>query len=593
MAGDQVQEIKEKNDIVDLISQYLPLRKAGKNYKALCPFHNEKTPSFMVSPELQIFKCFGCGESGDVYGFLMKIEGMEFGEALRTLAQKTGVKLKSYRPSPEEDRKKRLLEINHLTSQFFHYLLTEHRVGKKALDYLKKERGFKDEIIKEFNLGYAPDSWDSLGRYLLSKKYTLSEIINSGLALPKERGRKFYDRFRGRVMFPLADHRGRVVGFSGRALKSGQEPKYINTPETPVFRKREFLYGLFQARQEIRKAGQAVVVEGETDFLTPYFLGTKNIVASKGTALTQEQIKLLKRYTGNIAICFDTDLAGDEAARRGINLAEKEGLNVSVVILPEKYKDPDECARTDFMAWEKAAASPVPVYDFYFEKALKEYDPREAVGKKKISQELLPVIKEIPNDIEREHYLQRLSQELEVGVEVLKNALSKIKSEAAREEGRGSLKIDLGEEKYPQKEAYALSLVLKAPQEAAKAVLHRLGKDDFSSEKLRDIFSELKRESKKARSKLSRIRDKIKDKETAQIFENLALYDWELSSEEIERELEKTLLKLKEAKIRRRLKDLARRIKRAEKEGREEELRNLQEEFKRLSHRLTGQARQR
>jgi len=591
---DQIREIKEKTDIVDLISQYVPLKKAGKNYKGLCPFHNEKTPSFMVSPELQIFKCFGCGEGGDVYKFLMKIEGMEFGEALRSLAQKAGVKLRTYRPSPEEDRRKRILEINHLASQYFHYLLIRRKVGRKALNYLLVERGFSKRLIEEFTLGYAPNSWDSLGRYLLSKGYTLSEIVAAGLAIPKDTGRKFYDRFRGRVIFPLRDSRGRIVGFSGRALRSGQEPKYINTPETLVFHKGEFLYGFFAARQEIRKANLAIVVEGETDFLTPYSRGTRNVVASKGTALTREQIRLLKRYTENIALCFDTDLAGNEAARRGIDLAESEGLNISVIILPEKYKDPDECARADPEAWKKAASTPVPVYTFFFESAFRKYNPRDPVGKKKISRALLPVINRIPDEIERAHYVQRLAQGLGVSFEVVERALGRVTTEQPLEKApteRGRRELWLGEGRYSRSEAYALSLILKAPREVARAALHRLGRDDFTSNELRVIFSELKRQAgKKKRFKIAQVRDKIRDKindvRAADLFASLALYDLELSEEELIDELEVVLLRLKEATLRRRLRDLARRIRTAEESGCEEEATKLREEFRDLSDKL-------
>lgn len=585
--ANQIEEIKEKLDLVDYISQYLPLTKAGKNYKALCPFHSEKTPSFMVSPELGVWKCFGCGEGGDIYQFLMKMEGLEFGEALRTLAQKAGVTLESYQPSPEEDRKKRLLELNQLAARYFNYLLTQHEVGRVALEYLKVKRGFADATIAEFNLGYAPDSWDSLGSFLLKKGYSLSEIVESGLAIPRDTGRRFYDRFRGRVMFPLKDHRGRNVGFSGRVLKAEQQPKYINTPETLIFHKREFLYGLYEARQAIRTANLAIVAEGETDFLTPYVHGTKNIVASKGTALTLEQIRLLKRYTENIAICFDTDLAGDTAARRGIDLAEKEGLTVSVVILPQEYKDPDECVRADPEAWQKAVAQPVPVYDFYFTRALARYNPRDPIGKKRISNLLLPVVNDIPNEIVRAHYAQRLAQELDLGLEVIQAALSNIKK-GGQAPTTPKAAPALVEVRAPHGEAYILSLLLKAPADKATTVLHRLGKDDFTAEPLREIFTELKAQISEKGFDLAVVRAKISASGAARAFEELALYDWDLTPEVLTPELEEALRKLKAQTVRRTLKNLAGQIRAAERESDAPRLKSLQEEFRDLSSKIAS-----
>lgn len=588
MAGDQIAEVKEKIDIVDLISQHVPLKKAGKNYKGLCPFHDEKTPSFMVSPELQIWKCFGCGESGDCYTFLMKMEGMEFGEALRTLAQKAGIKLKSYRSSPEDERRKRILEINHLAEEYFHYLLTTHEVGKSALGYLEERRGYDLDTIEEFKLGYAPNSWDSLGNYLLSKGYTLSEIVEAGLSLPKKSGRGFYDRFRGRIIFPLKDYRGRVVGFSGRALRKGQEPKYLNTPESLVFKKSGFLYGLFYSKGYIRKVQRAVVVEGPTDFLTLFSLGTKNAVASQGTSLTLRQVKLLKRYTPEASICFDTDLAGNLATRRGIGLAEKEGLEVSVISLPEEFKDADECARADFGIWQEAAANPIPVYDFYLQSALKKYDRRTPEGRKRVAQEFLPVVKEIPDDIQRISYVQKLASELGMEVGVIERALVKIPpSSGQTPTSRGHI---FEEKTYPPKEFYILSLILKAPRDRAEAVLYRLGQNDFSHPQLREFFRRLKRYHRLTkRFRVKNFRAKIKsERELVELLEVLVLrdFDFPLEGEELDEEVEVTFCKLKEERARRRVRELSWLIKEAEVGGDRDRVVKLQRELGRSSSRL-------
>lgn len=588
MAGDQIHEIKEKLDIVDLISQYVSLKKAGKNYKALCPFHNEDTPSFMVSPELQIFKCFGCGRGGDIYKFLMEMEGVEFGEALQVLAEKAGVKLASYRSSPESERRKKLLEINHLASRYFHYLLTNRSVGKECLDYFRKERGFGDGIIKDFDLGYAPNSWNSLGNYLLGKGYTLSEIIDAGLVVSKRGGRRFYDRFRGRAMFALQDHRGQVVGFSGRIMGDTRGPKYLNTPESIVFNKSLFLYGLFRSKGFIKSAGQAVIVEGPTDFLTPFSSGTKNMVAAQGTALTLGQIKLLKRYTGDISICFDADLAGNLATKRGIDLAEKAGLEVAVITLPDGFKDPDQLARTNLEVWKEVVQKPIPVYDFYFQTAFKKYDRKTPEGKKQIAKELLPIIRNISDDIQRASYVQKLASELDVKMGIIEQALAKVLIIRSTTSVNNDLDKYFGGDDYPPREFYMLSIILRAPKDRAESITHRLGRSDFSSPVLQEFFTRLKRYHQTTkRFRLSNFRANIKgDQGLVSLLEELSLSSFDFSEEELDSELEVGLQKLKETSARRRIGELSRELRRAEAVRDQGQVRRLQEELEKHKERL-------
>src|SRR4030043_909411 len=290
----QVDEVKSRVGIVGLISEYIPLKKAGRNYKALCPFHGEKTPSFMVSPELQIYKCFGCGESGDAFSFLEKYEGMEFGEALKYLADKAGIKLKPLHPG-QFGEKERFFEINRIASKFYNYVLLSHPAGKEALKYLTRERGLKIDILKKFQLGFSPYKEDALAKVLIKRKYQESELINGGLVY---RGRGLVDRFSGRVIFPLFDHRSNVVGFAGRILPKddkGDRAKYINSPETPVYHKSRVLYGLDLAKAEIKRSKEVVIVEGELDMISSWQAGIKNVVAIKGSALTDEQIGLISR----------------------------------------------------------------------------------------------------------------------------------------------------------------------------------------------------------------------------------------------------------------------------------------------------------
>ncbi len=591
MAKDQIQEIKEKLDIVDFISHYINLEKAGKNYKALCPFHDEKTPSFMVSPDLQIYKCFGCGKSGDVYNFLMEMEGLEFGEALRTLAEKTGVELERAPAPKDKSRKEKLYEINNLAREYFHYLLIEHKVGKQALEYVLEKRELPMETVKEFKLGYAPDSWESLGKFLLSKKYTLSEIIETGLVVSKDTGRKFYDRFRGRVMFPLHDERGKVVGFSGRLAKGEDGPKYMNTPESLVFNKRRHLYGLFKSKEFIRRSKKAIVVEGHIDFLTPYSRGTKNIVASQGTALTPGQINLLSRYAEEISICFDTDLAGSKATKRGIETAEKSGLDVNVIVLPSEFKDPDDCAREDLSRWEESVSNQIPVYDYYLKQALDTYDEYSPEGKKKIAAEVLPEFKKIPDEIQRAAYLQKLSAALDMEIDVIRSALERVDLEKSSEYENKStkdLETYFEQRKYPLREFYMLALILRAPKDRAEAYTHRLGKADFSHPLLRELFEELKRyHHSKETFVLDDFRDTIGEREELlELLEDLALQDFNFVLDDLDDELEVCLHKLKTEKTKRRIRKLSNRIAQAEKEGDYEKVEELQKEIKACSKKI-------
>ena len=421
---DQVEEIKGKIDIAEVVGEYVPLKKAGRNFKGLCPFHGEKTPSFTVNTELQIFKCFGCGSSGDVYSFVQKIEGMEFGEVLQTLAARVGVKLESYKPTRMEEERERLIKINVAAAQAYHYLLTKHKIGKKAWEYVKG-RGITEEMILKFQMGYAPDGWDFSQKFLVAKKGFLeADVERAGLMV---RGRGVYDRFRERIMFPLANARGQIVGFAGRVLPGADERsggKYVNTPETEVYHKSELLYGFDTTRSEIKLAGWAVVVEGEIDMIASYQTGVKNVVAIKGSALTERQVELLRRVCDQIVMALDADVAGDAAARRGIEIAEKAGLTVKIARWKEG-KDPGDLAILEPEEWKKAVVEAIPIYDFYLESAVTRHG-LDVVGKKKIGQELLPIWASISDEIVKGHYIQKLAEVVGVKEEDVRAQLNKI-----------------------------------------------------------------------------------------------------------------------------------------------------------------------
>ncbi|OGD83703.1 DNA primase, partial [Candidatus Curtissbacteria bacterium RBG_13_40_7] len=370
---DQKDEVKSKVDIVEIISGYLPLKKAGRNFAGLCPFHSEKTPSFMISPDRQVFKCFGCGESGDVFTFLEKIEGWEFRETLEELAKRVGVKLERFAPTSSSKLKEKLLEISKLASTFYRHLLEKHPAGEKARQYLLK-RGIKKPIWEKYSLGYSPAGWENSLQFLTKRGFSIPDIAASGLVVAREETSRissqsggYYDRFRDRLIFPLKDSRGTVLGFAGRVMGIG-EPKYLNSPDTPIFNKGSLLFGLDVAREFIRKENETVLVEGKFDVLSANQAGVGHVVASKGTALTDKQVAQLGRLCETVSICFDTDLAGDAAARRGIELLDLAGVNVKVVGLG-KYKDPDEYIKTDVSGFKSAIKKAMNIYDYFIQSA--------------------------------------------------------------------------------------------------------------------------------------------------------------------------------------------------------------------------------
>ncbi|PIZ55933.1 DNA primase [bacterium (Candidatus Torokbacteria) CG_4_10_14_0_2_um_filter_35_8] len=422
------EQIKERLNIVDIIREYVPsLKSTGANFKALCPFHNEKTPSFIVSPEKQIWHCFGCGKGGDIFNFVMEIEGIEFVDALRLLADKAGIKLATY-DKKLDSKRNRILEVLEEAQDYFHKSLFTFK-AKQALDYLLK-RKISKKTIAEFKLGYAFDEWHSLESFLKGKDFSAQDIFDSGLLVKDSSGR-IYDRFRKRVMFPITNVHGQVIGFGGRILETSssdkEQAKYVNTPQTLVYDKSRTLYALDKAKQEIRKKRFIVVTEGYMDTISSHQAGIKNVIASSGTAFTLDQINLIKRYTKNLALAFDIDIAGDTATKRSIDLALSSGMNAKVVLLP-KGKDPDECIRTDPKIWVKAINSKVPVMEYYFKTTLKDFDAANIEQKKRVAARLLPIISRIFDPIEKEHYLKKLSEEIQVEVSTLKEALEKYPS---------------------------------------------------------------------------------------------------------------------------------------------------------------------
>jgi len=422
---DQVAQIREKIDLVSLISEFIPLKKMGRNYKCPCPFHNEKSPSFVVSPERQIWHCFGCGKGGDVYTFLMEYERLEFPEALRMLAQRAGVTLVNQaRSTGLTSQKERLYQCNTLAKEFYHYVLLKHKAGERAREYLHN-RGITEAVIKTFMLGFSPSTGTALTQYLLSKKnYTQEEILAAGLAF--QRGPRLNDFFRGRLMFPLIDHRDNVVGFSGRILNSDDSTsKYINTRETLIYHKGEHFYGLSVTKDAIRRQNQAIVVEGEFDVISCFENGISNVVAVKGTALTESHVNLLGRFAQKITFCFDGDKAGQDAIKKSLVVVEKKNITPTVIEIPGG-KDPDEALKTEPGQFKKAVKEDKGVYDYLLEKTFAEHDMQSAEGKKLISDTLLPYLAVIKNEIIKEHYLRKLSSSLDTSYESIQKELERV-----------------------------------------------------------------------------------------------------------------------------------------------------------------------
>jgi DNA primase len=404
-----VDQIKSKLDVVEYIGRFVELKRSGRNFRGLCPFHQEKTPSFFVNPDRQLWRCFGaCQTGGDVIAFLMKYENITFYEALKEMAQETGVKLDN---TGFEDRawqqKEKLVTIHNHAMKYYHYLLMSHASGKAARDYLD-ERGVNDKIRETFQMGYAPASWDSLSLYLKKKGFSLEDQLTAGLVIKSTKG-SYYDRFRNRLMFPIIDSRDYVIAFSGRTLnKDTKEAKYINSPETPLYHKRETLFGIHIAKESIRNEKKVMIVEGEFDMISSFMHGIHNVVAVKGSIVTKEQIKLLKKYCDHLILALDSDFSGNETTLRAIKDAEELDMRIDVVTF-DFGKDPDEALKNDAIAFKKLLAHPISIYDFVIDTIVKRHNIEDPFEKKKLADEIMPFLISLDNPIIKTHYVKKLA----------------------------------------------------------------------------------------------------------------------------------------------------------------------------------------
>jgi DNA primase len=424
MALSTVENIKSKIDVVDFLRGYITLVPAGKNFKALCPFHHEKSPSFMVSPERQSWHCFGCGFGGDIFTFLMKYENIEFGEALKILAEKAGIDLK--RENPAEYKYSGLLyDLNNSAKVFFKNAFAETPVAQKYLE----ERGLKKETIEEFEIGWAPNEPEALSMFLLNSGSSPQDLIQAGLSIKTEKG-LMLDRFRGRIMFPIHNHLRKVVGFTGRILPQfdrGDMGKYVNSPETPIFQKSKLLYGFWKSKDYIRAEKTAILVEGQMDFLMSFQSGVKNIVATSGTALTTDHLTTLHRFADQLILSFDNDVAGSDASQRAILLAESNDFSVKVATFKD-FKDAADAAKADPLNVKKTFDSAVEAPEFFFNKYLpvdySDFGSRDGILR---IRSILEKLEEISSPISREFWMKKLSTRTGISSLVLQEEIDKMK----------------------------------------------------------------------------------------------------------------------------------------------------------------------
>jgi DNA primase len=408
---DKVQEVRERASILDVISEYVSLRKSGANYLGLCPFHGEKTPSFNVNPAREIFHCFGCGVGGNVISFIMKIEGLSFPEAVKLLAKRVGVTIEERQLSASEkrrvDEKEALYGIADIAARFYRKILSDDPAGNNGREYLKK-RGVDNNTAEVYRLGFAPDRWDALVRYLEQRKASLELAEKLGLVRKRETG-GYYDLFRNRILFTIADSQGRAVGFGGRVLDDSL-PKYINSPESSIYHKSETLFGVDLAKQAMREKGEVIVVEGYFDHLALYRAAVKNVVATCGTALTDGHLSLLKRYAGKVFTLFDSDSAGKKATFRAMELFIEEGIPASVIELSEG-EDPDSfLAREGKEAFAERVARARPIFEYFVRDVLNSHDKGSVAGKSAVLATIIPRLKKIGDRMQRNLYVAEISR---------------------------------------------------------------------------------------------------------------------------------------------------------------------------------------
>ena len=484
--AETVSQVLASTDIVQLIGSYLPLKPAGRTHKALCPFHVEKTPSFIVNPERQIFHCFGCGAGGDAIGFLMRQERLSFPEAIRLLADRAGINLPSRfggpgGPGRGEEGRLQLLDIQRAAADFFRQQLAHQMDGASGREYLRG-RGIPEAVVERFGLGYAPASWEELLRHLRRRGFSKEQVERAGLALARREGSGAYDRFRSRLMIPICDSAGKVIAFGGRAL-DGSDPKYLNSPETLIYKKGAHLFGLHLAASAIRERGSAIVVEGYFDLIALHTHGFQHSVAVLGTALTGEQIAVLRRYAARAYLAFDPDAAGIAAARRSVESLLNSGLDWRVILLPEG-KDPDRVLQEGGpAAFADAVARSKDLMDFVLDRRVSGFNLGSAEGQIAALNEALPLLAAVENEITRQQCAEKLARRVALPSDAIFRELNLL----TRGRRRDAVPPTLRSRSLPSTEWKLIHLALHHPG-AAHLVREAVRPDEVEDETLRRIF---------------------------------------------------------------------------------------------------------
>jgi DNA primase len=579
-----IDQIRDANDIVDLIAEYVPLKKRGKNHVGLCPFHAEKAPSFTVTQDKQMFYCFGCGEGGNVITFLTKHEKLGFSDAIRHLAKRANISL----PKRSFDKRRaeqldKLYYANQVANEYFHKNFYREAPGKTARQYLNK-RGFDPEIVKQFSLGYAPDDWEGLIKFAKNKDVEMEVLNQAGLIVPRAESSGFYDRFRNRIVFPIFNLSGKVVGFGGRVLNEKDEPKYLNSPESPIYQKGKILYGLDFSKDEIRKNASAVLVEGYVDLLSLYQAGIRNVVASSGTAFTADQARLLSRYADKVYLLFDADTAGQSATFRSVDLLFSEGVEVFVVSLP-KGEDPDSfLKRFGVEEVAKRIKQAQSFIDFKRNSLPKDFEELSLREQEKVILDLAETARKITDDVRRTLFVKKVAQIFKIDEASIFKLVGKrttrgtipSKKEVPASVVTGQENIEMG-----------ILRILMEDGQLVKSTEGRLELDDFSTSEHREIFQLLSSDPGRRRSHAQAPRpspsaqlDKTENEETKQALSRIAALDLGTADPAIQ--LEDHLKRLDNLKKDSKIKVLKESIKRALQNGETEKANRLTREFERL-----------
>ncbi|MBE3091778.1 MAG: DNA primase [Candidatus Atribacteria bacterium] len=520
-SSDLLEEIRNRCDIVDIISEYVHLKPAGKGFKGLCPFHGEKTPSFMVSPEKQLFHCFGCGEGGNVFNFLMKYEKFSFFEAVEMLAKKSGVSL----PVDEEKenllyrKKERLYKLNNLAANYYRECLFRTNQGKKIINYLKK-RGINDTSVERYRLGYAPTGWDALTNFLKKNGYTYEELIKAGLIKKSKIEGKYIDYFRDRIIFPIFHLSGRVIGFGGRVLDDSL-PKYINSPETLVYNKGSNLYNLNFAKEDIRKKNYIIIVEGYTDVLITQQYEFNNVAASLGTALTAKQIDLIKRFTDTVLIAYDADSAGNMAALRSLDLLVEAGLGIKVLALPQGYDPADFLIKKGIKPFQSLIDRSLSLIDYKLKLLYSNYSVKTIEGKVKVIKGILPTLSVIGNEVELRAQTKKISEELKLSEEAILIELKKYKR-GFKDSSHNFIKLN-SESGNIKAEKILIGCMLENEQ-IAQDILKKLKAKDFSVLLHRQIVTAIEEKLKDDKAVDSqKVIDCLNDDEAAKLISKILI----------------------------------------------------------------------